>query len=84
MLRRNVSYQWYTVAHPSGRIRLLPACLPASEETAVCVCASSSYGGIYKKELLCLPMTKSRVISKLSQLLAMLGATFNKLGTMPL
>lgn len=39
---------------------------------------------VYKNPDRCFPMTKSRVISKLSQLLAMLGATLSRFGTMPL
>lgn len=38
----------------------------------------------YRWPVRLLPITKSRVSSKLSQLLAMLGATLRRLGTMPL
>lgn len=40
--------------------------------------------GIYRNPDLRLPCKKSRVSSKLSQLLAMLGATLSRLGTIPL
>lgn len=40
--------------------------------------------GRYKKPEFHLPISISRVISKLSQLLAILGATLSKFGTMPL